>query len=105
MSVTTHSRRAGYLAALFLCALPGSGYGQTAAAKPPLYLVDVKRGGAVDPVTIAAIKSRLQQMGESVLALPEGAVPKSCDSGPCVLRMARGNSALAQGRLLVIVGE
>lgn len=99
MSVTLSSRLAGPLGALFLCALPVSAWGQ-APARAPLHLLDIKRGEVTDPAAVAAVRQRLEQMGETVLSLPEGVPPASCEDGKCALRQARGVPELAQGRLL-----
>lgn len=99
MSVTLSSRLTGPLAALVLCALPASGWGQ-APARAPLHLLEIKRGEVADPTAAAAVRQRLEQMGETVVSLPEGVSPANCEDGKCALRRARSVPELAQGRLL-----
>lgn len=95
MSVTLSSRLIGPLMALAICALPASGWGQT-PARAPLYLLEIKRGEVSDPTAAAVVRQRLQQMGETVLSLPEGVPPASCEDGKCVLQRARGVPELAR---------
>lgn len=95
MSVTLSSRLIGPLTALAMCALPASGWGQT-PARAPLYLLEIKRGEVSDPTAAAVVRQRLQQMGETVLSLPEGVPPASCEDGKCVLQRVRGVPELAR---------
>lgn len=67
--------------------------------RPPIYFWGVQQGAARDAAIEAAVRQRLQEMGETVLPAPQGTNPAPCGGPACGLSL-RGSLEAPVGQVI-----
>lgn len=79
---------------------PASGaQAEEAGHRSPVFLWGVQQGAARDAAIEAAVRQRLQEMGETVLSAPQGTNPAPCGGPACGLSL-RGSPEAPVGRVI-----
>lgn len=99
MAAHTHRRLAALMALVLWPALVSIAGAQQPSRQTPIFLWGIQRTGVHDLAVEAAVKQRLQQLGEVVLPMPAQAAAASCSGPACGLAL-RDNTELTAAQVL-----